>query len=142
MGHTKWHIWVVGALSLLWNAGGAIDYSMMKFRTEDYLAMLTPEQHAYFTSFPLWINIAWPVAVWGSVLGSVLILLRSQWAVAAFAIALIGLLLNVLYNFVLARPSIAQIAGPGQLAFTAAIVIVAVLLLHYARRMRDSGQLR
>lgn len=142
MEKTKWHIWVVGLVALLWNAGGAMDYTMMKLGSEDYLAQLTPEQLAYFNSYPLWINIAWPVAVWGAVLGSILILLRSQWAVAAFAVSLVGLLLNMLYNFVLADPGIHDLIGAFQLAFTAAIVLVAVLLLHYARRMRDAGQLR
>lgn len=142
MEKSKWHIWVVGVLSLLWNAGGAFDYLSMKFGSAAYQEMLSPEQLAYFNSYPLWINIAWPVAVWGAVLGSLLILLRNQWAVAAFAVSLVAMLLNVLYGYALADPGMVDIAGPFELAFTAAIVIVGVLLLHYARRMRDAGQLR
>src|SRR3546814_11492179 len=50
---TPWHLWVVGVLSLLWNAVGAFDYTMTKLNDADYLSAFTPEQIAYFQSFPL-----------------------------------------------------------------------------------------
>src|SRR3546814_7159427 len=34
---TPWHLWVVGVLSLLWNAVGAFDYTMTKLNDADYL---------------------------------------------------------------------------------------------------------
>src|SRR3546814_2675554 len=47
---TPWHLWVVGVLSLLWNAVGAFDYTMTKLNDADYLSAFTPEQIAYFQS--------------------------------------------------------------------------------------------
>src|SRR3546814_17451825 len=47
---TPWHLWVVGGLSLLWNAIGAFDYTMTKMDNAAYLAGFTPEQIAYFQS--------------------------------------------------------------------------------------------
>ena len=58
------HLWVVGALSLAWNAFGAYDYVMTESRNEAYLAMFTPELRAFFDSFPAWAVAAWAIAVW------------------------------------------------------------------------------
>src|SRR3546814_16425474 len=73
---TPVHLWAVGVLSLLWNAVGAFDYMMTKLGNADYLSAFTPEQIAYFQGFPLWANIGWAFGVWGSVLGSILLLAR------------------------------------------------------------------
>jgi hypothetical protein len=139
---TPWHIWVVGGLSLLWNASGAFDYLMAKLEVAAYIEMLSAGEQAYFMSFPLWVNMSWAVAVWASVAGSILVLMRSKYSVAAFAISLIAMLLNMLYGLVLADVKMFEVVESAALAFTAAIVIIAVLLLHYARRMRDRGVLR
>ena len=139
---TPWHLWLVGILSLLWNAGGAYDYIMSKTRNADYLAALTPEQQAFFDSFPLWVNITWALGVWGAVLGSVFLLLRSRFAVTAFAVSLLGAVLSAVRNFLVAGPSMAEVAGTFAIVFSLVILIVAFLLLVYARAMRRSGVLR
>lgn len=137
-----WHLWLVGILSLLWNAGGAYDYFMSKTRNADYLAALTPEQQAFFDSFPLWVNITWALGVWGAVLGSVFLLLRSRFAVTAFAVSLLGAVLSAVRNFLVADPSMAEVAGSFAIVFSLVILIVAFLLLVYARAMRRNGVLR
>ena len=81
---TPWHLWAVGIISLLWNAFGAFDYVMTKLKNPEYMAAFTPEQQAYFYSFPLWANLGWALGVWGSVLGSILLLARRrQWVCCA-----------------------------------------------------------
>lgn len=139
---TPRHLWIVGVLSLVWNLMGALDYLMAKLQVASYIDMWSEGEQAYFMSFPLWANASWAVAVWAAVVGSLLLLMRSEWAVAALAISLTAMLLNVLYGFVLADIRMHQVAGPTALAFSSVIVIFALLLLHYARRMRDAGVLR
>jgi hypothetical protein len=139
---TPIHIWIVGAVSLLWNAMGAFDYVMAKLEVAAYIEMWSAGEQAYFMSFPLWANASWAIAVWASVIGSVLLLMRSEWSVAVFAISLTAMLLNTLYGFVLADVRMFEVAGPAALAFTAIIIIIALLLLHYTRRMCDAGVLR
>lgn len=138
---TPWHLWVLGALSLLWNAGGAFDYTMTKTHNADYLASFTPEQIAWFDGFPVWMNAAWALGVWGAVAGSVLLLLRHRWAVAAFAVSLAGLIVGTIYQFGMSdMPE--SLKTPGGWAFTMALWIVAIFLLWYAMRMRSRGVLR
>jgi len=130
-----WHLWVVGAASLLWNCGGVIDYTMSKTRNADYLAGFTPEQLAWFDGFPLWMNIAWALGVWGAIAGSILLLFRSRWAVHAFAVSLAGLVVATVYQFGLSdMPE--SLKTSGSMAFTAVLWVVAILLPWYAMRVR------
>ena len=137
-----WHLWFVGVVSLLWNGMGAFDFVMTKIRSESYMSQFTPEQLEYFYSFPLWANIGWTFGVWGSLLGSVALLLRSRWAVWLFALSIAGLLVTTIYNFVLTNG--AEIMGGGIFVwvFSALIWLVTIALFFYARRMAGVGVLR
>lgn len=142
IGKTPWHLWVVGGVSLLWNAVGAFDYTMTKMKNADYLASFTPEQQAYFASFPIWANVGWALGVWGSVIGSVLLLARSRHAVAAFALSLFGLALSSLYQFGMHYGDLQRMFGSFPMVFTAIIWVIAIALFVYARGQAKAGVLR
>lgn len=89
---TPVHLWIIGVIALIWNAGGAYDYVMTQFQDEAYLAMLTDAQRAFLDTGPIWFEAAWAVGVWFSVLGSVLLLLRSRFAGAVFGLSFLGLM--------------------------------------------------
>jgi hypothetical protein len=134
------HLWIVGGLSLLWNAVGAFDYTATQMRLESYMSQFSAEQLAYFYGFPAWAVAAWAIAVWSSLLGSLCLLLRKAWAVPLFGIALAGMVFTALYNFVL-TDGMAMI-GTGGLVFTAVIWVIAISLFFYARAMARRGVLR
>ena len=134
------HLWLIGALALLWNCAGAFDYVMTETRNSSYMSSFTPEQLAYFYAFPVWAVATWALGVWGGVLGSILLLLRRRWAVPVFAISLAGMVVTFFYNYVLTN-GFAVMGGAGALAFTGVIIIVGVALLFYARKLSRSGVL-
>jgi hypothetical protein len=136
-----WHLWVVGVLSLLWNAMGAVDFTMTQTRNEAWLAQFTPEQREYVYGFPWWAVTAWGLATLGSFVGSVLLLLRNQLAVPVNLVVLPAVAVTFLYNYVLSD-GLKIMGGAGALTFTAVIIIVAVLLWVYARAMARRGVLR
>ena len=88
---TPLHLWIVGVLSLLWNAFGAYDHVMTQFRNAQYLSVFTPEQMAYFDNATVWFDAVWATGVWFSVLGAILLLLRSRLARLAIGVSLLGL---------------------------------------------------
>ena len=98
------HLWIVAVLATVWNAFGAFDYIMTQTRNEAYLAHFTDPQRAYFDSFPMWMEATWAFGVWGGMAGSLLLLLRSRYAVAAFAVSLAGLAASTVYQYVLTTP--------------------------------------
>ncbi|MEQ9104856.1 MAG: hypothetical protein RIE53_09165 [Rhodothermales bacterium] len=137
---TPRHLWIVGILSLLWNAMGAFDYSMTQFQVESYMSNFTPEQLEFFYGFPWWLDALWAIAVWGSVLGSLGLLLRKAWAVPVFGASLVCMMGTTIHNYFI-EDGMAVMGGIGVLVFSMVIFIVAVFLFIYARRMRDTGVL-
>jgi hypothetical protein len=138
---TPMHLWIVGALAAIWNAFGCFDYLMTQTRNARYLANFTDPQRIYFDSFPVWMEAAWAFGVWGGMLGSLLLLARSRYAVAAFAVSLAGLAVSTLYQYVLNTPPPEMTSG-AMMAMNLVIWAVAIGLLVYATRMRRRGVLR
>ncbi|MDG2523713.1 hypothetical protein P7B02_19465 [Caulobacter segnis] len=134
-----WHLWVVGVLSLCWNAFGGFDYIMTQIGDDQYLAALTAEQRAYVAGLPVVMEAAWTIGVWGGVAGSLLLLMRTRWAVHAFAISLAAMIVSFAYgNLVLHS---ADIMGPSAIYMPAVITLIGVLLAWYAWAMRKRGVL-
>jgi len=139
--HTPVHLWIVGVVSLLWNAIGAADYTMTAMRHPAVVERMTAAQMAWVDGFPLWATSAWALGTWGSVAGSILLLARSRHAVTAFIVSLAGVAGVTLYQYVVAPPPV-EFRGGASLAMSAAIWLIAIALLLYARAMRAKGVLR
>ena len=113
---------------------------MTQSQNEAYMSGFTPEQLEYFYGFPLWVNIVWGVATIGSVVGSVLLLLRSRLAVPVFAISLLAMVTTAIYNYGLTNG--VEITGTFGAIFTVIIFVIAALLLFYAVTMKKAAVLR
>jgi hypothetical protein len=135
------HLWIVGLIGLLWNAFGCWNYVMTQTRNEAWLAGLTPGQRAYVETFPAWSEAAWAIGVWFGLLGAILLLLQSRWAVAAFLVSILGLAGTAVYQFLMSSPPHDLVRGSG-LILHLVIWAIAIGLLLYARRMRARGVLR
>ena len=133
------HLWIVGILSLLWNAMGAFDYLMTQTQNEAYMANFTPEQLEYFYGFPSWLQGFWAVAVLGGVLGSILLLLRKAWAYPVLLVSFLSMVVTSIHNFGFSNGF--EVMGTTGAAFSVAIFLVALGLVFYARRMREQGVL-
>ncbi len=143
---TPVHLWIVGVVSLLWNSFGATDYFMTRTRGAAWIDQMMPGADsaafmAYINGFPLWASIGWALGVWGAVLGSLLLLLRSRHAVLTFAVSLVGAVAGLGYQLMnpLNLPQVTEGAGA---VMPYVIIAIAALLLWYARRQRASGVLR
>jgi hypothetical protein len=140
---TPWHLWVVGVMALLWNAVGALDFTMTQLHSEAYLKDFTAEQKTYFFGLPFWEVLAWGIATWGSLVASLLLLLRRSLACPAFAAALAGALITFGYSYGIADGlKVMGDQATGALIFCGVIIVIAILLLLYARAMRQRGVLR
>ena len=137
---TPFHLWLVGILSVLWNAVGAFDYTATQYRLESYMSQFTPEQLEYFYGFPTWVDAAWAIAVWGSLLASFGLLLRKAWSASLFGLAIAGLAATSVYSGVLTNGM--AIMGDGATTFTALIWVIALFLYFYARAMAERKVLR
>ena len=136
-GKAPWHLWVIGVLTLLWNSVGVMSYLATRMDKLESLGM-TPDQIAYFASYPLWANAFWALGVWGAFAGSILLLLRSRWAVASLIVAVAGLVGTSLYQHVLTQTP-ESLQNP---VLAISIWVITALMLWYAVKMRSAGVLR
>jgi hypothetical protein len=139
-GKTPWWFWLVALLALIWNSGGVMDFTMTHTQNEAYMAAFTEAQRAYFYGYPLWASVVWAMGVFGAFLGAILLFFRSRFAFHAFIISLLGMVLSFGYQFFSETPD--DLYTFANMAFTAAIWVVAVLLLWYSVAMQKRGILR
>lgn len=139
---TPAHLWVVGILSLIWNAFGACDYTMTELGNTAWFEMmgLGEEELAWAQSFPAWAVAAWAVGVWGSVLGSILLLMRSRHAAPVYLVSIVGAVIAFAYQFTSDRP--ASMEGGAAMVMPVVILALIVAQWFYARRMVAAGVLR
>lgn len=136
-GKAPWHLWVVGGLTLLWNAVGIFSYMMTRLDKLEALGM-TAEDIAFYDSFPAWSNALWAMGVWGAFFGSVLLLMRSRWAVVSLLVSVVGLVGTTYFQrFMIEIPEKFDSIG-----LSAAIWVITLFMLWYAYRMKEAGVLR
>lgn len=136
-----WHLWLVGVASLLWNGFGAYDYIQTNMRGEAYMRAsgFGDAAVAYFFAMPTWMYVPWTMGVWGAVLGSLLLLARSRWAVHAYVISLIGAAVSAIYTYFIGNGL--QALGP--IAHMQLLILaIAAFLAWYAWTMAKKGGLR
>ena len=140
---TPWHLWLVGVLSLLWNGFGGYDFIMTITQGETYMRGMgmTQPMIDYINAMPTWMYVPWTLGVWGAVAGSILLLLRTRWAVHAFALSLIGAVVSLVFGLMNPMPGL-----PPEMAAMVwmpwIIAAIAAFLLWYAWTVRKAGILR
>ena len=144
---TPWHLWVIGFITLAWNAFGGWDYYATQSGNLAYLGSAAASMGttaeaiiAFFRALPTWFHAFWAFGVWGALLGSLLLVLRSRFAVWAFALSLLGLAVTTVYQQTIERPAWAV----SQTTMIMSLVIwsIATFLLIYAFSMQRKGVLR
>lgn len=146
VGKAPIHLWIVGILSALWNAFGCYEYAMTRTRGAAYIKSMMPDVDAdaymaYINNFPIWASFGWGLGVWTALAGTILLLMRHRWAVAAFGLSLIGAILGLGYQIM--NPAKVQGMDPAMSKIAPIMVIGFCLFLYfYARAMRSRGVLR
>jgi hypothetical protein len=140
--NTPLMFWIVSVVSLLWNGFGGYDYVMTRQKNVEYLGQMGNAQEilAWIDSLPMWVQILWPIGVWASVLGSVLLLLRSRHAVTAFLVSLVGAIASFVGQITVSVP--ASMDSTMNKVLPILIVVIIAVLWWYARRQVAAGVLR
>ncbi len=132
--------WIIAVLGLAWNVFGAVQFIASVRATEaDLLAQgMTPAQASVMLGYPVWMTVMFAVGVFGGVVGCVLLLLRSAWAVPVFLASLVGYILLYIGDIV---HGVFAALGTPQIAVLTLVVLIAAGLLWAARHFRKSGAL-
>ena len=136
---TPWHFWVVVVVAILWNGFGGYDYTMSHLQGETYYRQMGMSEAviAFMDTYPTWMHAVWAIGVWGSVAGSILLLLRMRWAFHAFVLSLLGAIGNLAYTAV--TPGGTETMG---LVMPLVIIVVCLFFIWYSWTMTKQGVLR
>jgi hypothetical protein len=124
---TPWHLWVVAILTLLWNGSGAVTILMAQLgRRLD----MDPHEIAYYAHQPWWFVLATDLATLLPIAAGVALLWRRRASAWLFALSLLAIVANNLYD-VAAKTSL-MLVDPGWRNLTIVIVVIALLQFAYA----------
>lgn len=138
---TPWWFWVVSGLLLLWNLSGVMNYLSSVTATTESLAAqdFTPEQIEFLLAMPAYYAAVFALAVWGGVLGALLLLLRKKLAVPVLMFST----LMVIISFVMdAIGGTFTMLGGAYIAIMIVVLIISLFAVWFARSMRARGIVR
>jgi hypothetical protein len=134
---TPWHLWVVGVLSLLWNASGA--YVIMTAQSGAAMDMDATEI-AYYAAQPQWFVAVADVVLISAILAAVALLLRRRWAVHLYGLSVAGFVVTSAYD--IAQGTALLLQDQGWLILECVTFCLSLLQLFYALAMKNRGVLR
>ena len=132
-----WHLWVVGVLSLVWNAGGA--WTIMSAQSGAPMDMDAVEI-AYYAAQPPWLVAVADIALIAAIAAAVALLLRSRWSVQLYALSIVAIVVATVYD--VAQGTALLLDDQGWLILECVTFGLAVLQLVYALAVRRRGVVR
>ena len=132
--------WIIAAVALVWNLIGLALYYMQVTASDEMLAAAYGEAEVEFIkSIPAWATAGYATAVTFGVIGCLLLLLRRTWAIPAFIVSLIGIVVQDVYGFVVADA--VGVFGAGSVVLPVIVFVIAVALIVYSRGAKAKGWL-
>ncbi len=136
VGGVHWSFWVIGAVALIWNVMGVINYFMQM--DTDALAAFSETARALVEGRPAWATGAFEISQFGGMLGCLLLLLRKSAAIYLFIASLLGVIVTVTHTLGMAGSTIdltpAEIAG-----YILMPLAVAAFLIWYSMHTKSKG---
>jgi hypothetical protein len=126
-------IWfyVVAAIAVLWDAMGVWAYINTMTITAEGLAAMPEAEQQIHNATPAWANGAFAIAVFGGLIGSILLLLKKALAYPVLIVSLIAVLVQM-YNAFFIMNSI-DVFGPGGMIMPIMIIVIGALLVWLAK---------
>jgi hypothetical protein len=131
--------WIVSSLALIWNAMGVNQYLQQAYNTEAFRTLYTTEQLALMDATPAWATAAFAIAVFGSVLACILLLLRKKLAKLVFLIALIAIVVQMVHGLILVKSY--EVTSTFQTTMAIIVPLVGLLLYLFSKKALDKGWL-
>jgi len=122
-----WSFWLIGVITLLFNGMGVINFFVQM--NADTLASFPEVYQPIIEGRPAWATAAFATAVFGGVLGCLLLLFRQSAAFYLLIVALIGVIVSMMHIF--------SVAGFSSFAVWAGILMqlaVTLFLIWYTKR--------
>ena len=136
VGGVHWSFWIVGAVALIWNVMGVINYFVQM--NTDALAAYSETARALVEGRPAWATGAFAISQFGGALGCLLLLLSKSAAFYLFIASLLGVIVTVTHTLGMASSTIDltpfEISG-----YILMPLVVAAFLVWYSKQAESKG---
>ena len=128
--------WIAGA-AFVWDLLGVAAYIGTVTASPESLAELPAAQQELMASTPAWSTGLFAIAVWGGVVGTLLLLLRRALALPVLIISLAAVIINGGYTWFMTNAF--EVLGGGQAGLSAVIFAIAAFLVWFANDAKGKG---
>ena len=122
--------WILSIIALIYNLMGVLAYLNQAYMTEEILATLPEPDQLYYQNVAPWATAAFATAVFGGVLGCLALFIRKKWASLLFAISLIAVIIQTIYNIFIQKFMDVE---PIQMVMSAVVIVIAVFLVWFSK---------
>lgn len=131
--------WIIAVLALIWNLMGVLAYLAQAFMTDEAKALLPEAERALYNNVPAWATAAFAIAVFGGFLASLALLFRKKLAKPLFLISLVGIIVQMIYNFFISEAM--DVYGPGGMVMPVMVIVIGLFLYFYSKNAITKGWL-
>lgn len=133
--------WIVALLALAWMGFGLFALVMDYTMDEAGRAQMTAAQQQLMAARPAWLFGVYAVAIFSGLAGAIGLIMRQTWAVPAFSLSLLAIIVQFGY-IIVGLDAVAILGAQQALLFPAVIFAIGVFLLWFATHARKRGWLR
>ena len=132
MKNSNFPVWltIISLLFLFWNFFGILNFYNQANMSPNELSDLPIVQQDFISNTPLWSFIAFGVAVIGGFIGCGALLFRKKIANIFLQLSLIGIVIQMYHNFILANGL--EVYGADKIAIPVMVIIFAIFLIWLA----------
>jgi hypothetical protein len=127
--------YIIGGIFFLWNFTGLALYYQQMTMTPEVLASFGPVKAAFIEATPVWANAAYATAVTVGLIASVFLLLRKAWALPAFIVSFVAVLIQDLESFVIR--DVVSVFGSEAFVIPPLVIVIAVAEIWYSKSVAN-----
>ena len=129
--------YIISIVALLWNLMGIFAFASDVLMTPEVLAELPDAERALYESSPAWLKFVYGVAVFGGLLGCILLLMKKASAIRIFIISLVAILIQMLYSMIFTKAI--EVLGPTAVIMPLFVIGIAIFLVWYSKYAAKKG---
>lgn len=128
---------VLSVLAILWNLMGVLAFVAQQAMPAEAMAKLPQEQQDLYAKIPLWATIAFGVAVFGGLAGSITLIMKKSISAPLFILSLAGVLAQQAHMYFFSDTM--KVMGPSSAIMPTVVLIIAIALIPFAKNSTSAA---
>lgn len=130
--------WIIGMISLVWNAMGVYNYLIQAYQTEAFTSSVNEVQLALMESMPSWNTALFAIAVFSGLIGTILLLMRKKEAVPLFMLSFITATVMQLY-WLFGTDAVEVFSEQMPYLMPILVIVFCAFILWYSKNQKTKG---